>query len=163
MKKTAILVLSFLFLLSSCVTGTHLAISKFESFIAKVEQRDIEGTRSFFAPNIVNTIDGFDEDIELLFDYFQGSYEEILDSTLGQYESRHDRMTIEFYEFRFWEVKTTTNYYYFYIYWCMNDENDADNEGIWQLIVEEYELGELGVTYESSIKENDEYNGITLI
>lgn len=154
--------------LSSCeiFRGEYREQREVEKLIDNVEKRDVEGVREMFAPNIVKNLTDFDQQIEALFDYYEGTYEKTTLFSCDGGGLNSDFSYIRFSELDNWTIKTTEHYYYINMLWYYMDDLDSGNIGIWNLRLQECSTPDdvpLPIDDYDEWLEGDSYRGISFV
>ena len=155
MKKTLIkltIVLSNILLLSSCfiyLKEDREGMKKVnDNVVNSCFSRNQDDIKNFFAPNIVEQVINFDEQVNNLCDYLKGDYKsynyKYPSSEKNSYDNGKKQTYVMFPAFK---VESTETNYYFIFYYCSRDDEDKNNVGVWNLLIEE------------SLNENDKFKG----
>lgn len=135
-----------IFLLSACVGGSRtemlnkasdeeIANEKLNQIIGYIENNDEEGLESMFSKRALDESDDFSENAELLFDFFEGdsvSWEK----SSGPHVSKvanYGEIVKEVSSYYF--VETDKESYFFLINDFPEDDVNADNEGLYMVLV----------------------------
>lgn len=154
--------------LSSCeiFRGEYREQREVEKLIDNVEKRDVEGVREMFAPNIVKNLTDFDQQIEALFDYYEGTYEKTTLFSCDGGGLNSNFSYIRYSSLVKWTIKTTEHYYYINMLWYYMDDLDSDNIGIWNLQLQECSTPDdyfVPLTSWDEWLEGDSYRGISFV
>ncbi len=99
-----------------------------------IQSRDENALRKLFSPKTVVKVDGFDQSMRDLFDYYQGEYISI------EYKGSSGSESLDYGEKQryigfSYDVKTNKNEFRFSIDCCTADSADGDNVGIFSLYI----------------------------
>ena len=154
MKKKHVFTLTFslllTFLLCSCSVGSFLktilgkVLKNYDAdaeeyaimikVLDAIQNRDEDALRKLFSQNTIAQVDGFDQTIIDLFDYYQGSYTSLEWKGSGGGAKWGDGEKKKYSDFGY-DVKTTENIYRFSIAYCEVDTLDEENVGIYSLYI----------------------------
>lgn len=115
-------------------TDTDAAKKDLEKIIKCLENNDHDGVKNLFAANRISDIEDFDDDIDELLIYYDGelvSYQTDFPSTQDDIDGKLRRKWFIITA----DVVTTTDTYFFSMYWCEKDTSDKNNVGIWTLYI----------------------------
>lgn len=162
-SKIFLILLSFftILLMTGCIYNDDdtFALEKTKTLISYMENNDKASIKDMFAPNIVEQIDGLDEQIDELCQYWQGDFVSLSAGGLGGEGSRDYGVFVDIVYFDY-EIKTSECNYRISAYWYRRDDTDENNVGIWYLWVDSYADDEMP----SNIGKWENYEvGITLI
>ena len=155
-------------LMSSCTykCDDDIAEEKFSSLINLIFENNKTELKNLFSVNVRVKINNFDSELLELINFVDGTY------LSSKYTGTGAEYTIEgFKQVRFLpmsacELYTTDSKYYFSILYCSIDDSDAQNVGIWNLLVQKCNGEDDAFIPYSSYEEwmnSDRYRGITLI
>ena len=99
-----------------------------------IQSRDENALRKLFSSKTVEQVDGFNQSMEDLFDYYQGEYLSLDWKGSGGGEKWDYGKKQKYIGFSY-DVKTTKNEFRFSIDYCSIDSADEDNVGIYSLYV----------------------------
>ncbi len=99
-----------------------------------IQDRDANELKKLFSPKTVAQVNGFDQSIADLFDYYQGSYTSLEWKGSGGGAKWDDGEKKKYSDFGY-DVKTTENIYRFSIAYCEVDTLDEENVGIYSLYI----------------------------
>lgn len=137
---TALFLLIFV-IFSACansslfISDSQIINTQFNQVLAALEKGDKKALKMLFSTKAVEKSQNFDENIDLLFEYYSGvnaSYED--NGPLIAEKSRDydvERKVIE----KSYDVKTDVDTYRFAISFVVVDDTEADSVGIWSLYV----------------------------
>ena len=103
-----------------------------------IQSKDENAMRKLFSSKTVEQVDGFDQSMEDLFDYYQGEYISLDwkgSGGDGTYEYGEKRITTSVS----YDVKTSNNIFRFAIKYCSTDTTGNDNIGIHSLYIIKFE------------------------
>lgn len=174
MKKTFIkltILLSNILLLSSCFIYSkedRKGMKKVnDNVVNSCFSRNSDDIKSFFAPNIVEQVTNLDEQIINLCDFLQGDLESY-NYKYPSYErnsySYGKRQT--YFMFEPSKVNSTETNYYFSFYYCSRDDEDNNNIGVWNLLIQHSPDGDgktRGLYTWDEWENGTTYRGITLL
>lgn len=165
-----IILLSNILLLSSCFIylkeDREGAKKIYDSVINSCFNRNSNDIKSFFAPNIVEQVTDLDEQINNLCTYLKGDYKSDEYQYPGSEETSYSygkQQTLVM--FGSYKVYSTKVNYYFCFYYCTRDEEDKNNVGVWNLLIEEILNDDdkfKGFDTWEEWKNETKYRGITL-
>lgn len=173
MKKTLTkltILLSNILLLSSCfiyLKEDREGMKKVnDNVVNSCFSRNQDDIKSFFAPNIVEQVTNFDEQVNNLCNHLKGDYKSDEYSFPGSEETSYNygkqQIRVMFGSYK---VYSTEANYYFAFYYCSRDDEDKNNVGVWNLLIEEI-LNEndifKGFDTWDEWKSGTTYRGITL-
>lgn len=119
------------------MTDDEIADENMNLFIECLDARDKEEIKKLFAPNIVSQIDTFDESVEELLEYYQGTYISLERNPVGTTDSKDGNHIQKRLDMSF-DVLTTENKYRIGILWHVKDTLYKDNLGITSLYILEF-------------------------
>ena len=144
MKKTVIKIFWAIvcaFSLSACFFSGEAQRARYreisDSVVDSCYGKKKDNIKNVFAPNIVNQVEDFDEQVEKLTDYLKGDFE--------SYEYRNPSSTDGYYDngkrqtcrwFGSFIVHTTITSYYLSFYYCNIDDFDKNNVGVIALLIQ---------------------------
>lgn len=154
MKKKHVFTLTFslllTFLLCSCSVGSFLKTilgKVFKNYSADAEEyaimievldaiqnRDEDALRKLFSKNTVAQVNGFDQSITDLFDYYQGNYISLDWKGASGAENWDFGERKKYISFSY-DVKTNKTVFRFHIDYCSIDSLDDNNVGIYSLYI----------------------------
>ena len=145
MKKffeiTSMLVLTFSTVLSitGCIYNddSTFALESVKKLIKYMENNDKENIKELFAPNIIKQVEGLDEQINELCEYWQGEFISLAAGGVGGEGSRDYGVYIDIIDFAY-DIKTSDCNYRISAWWYRRDDTDENNVGIWYLWVDSY-------------------------
>ena len=151
----------FIITMTGCIYNddSTFALENTKKLISYMENDDKANIKELFAPNIIKQVEGLDEQIDELCEYWQGNFVSLAAGGVGGEGSREYGVYIDIV-FASYEIKTTESNYLFATYWYRRDDTDENNVGIWYLWVDCYTDDETP----NSIGKWENYEvGITLI
>ncbi len=170
MKKWISILLVFVSLIwmTGCtlyMTDDEIADENMNLLIECLDARDKEQIKKLFAPSIVAQIDTFDESIEELLEYYQGTYISLDRHAVGTTDSKDGNHVRKELDMSF-DVLTTENKYRIGILWQVKDTLYKDNIGITSLYILEFSKdpypnyayrsgGEIGINVDAYLKGKD--------
>ena len=159
----AFLLMTLFFSFCSCESGDNLARKNLENLILSIEKKDSEKVNLLFSKNIVNSIPDFDNDVCELLDFYTGLFDKIISCSLTIFKEKSGISEVVFYHIKHSEILTSEGIYYFSVYWCIKDDFDTDNIGIWNLFVQKGFFDEEPIPIDGNERTNGTtYRGITI-
>jgi hypothetical protein len=109
-----------------------------KSLISKLESEDVEGVKALFAPNKIADIPDFDETVQALIDYYNGSFVSMT-GTAGEGSSLDKTSGIDrkWYDMSY-DVTTTTEVFRISTEWYIKAVENKEDVGIWSLSIIKY-------------------------
>lgn len=162
MKKICILICACVFLFSSCAsigegvnefvkkfhkTDEVIALETFENVLAAIKDRDKAALKSLFSPKAVREAEDLDNQIEELWDFFQG---EVLsyDNWGGPgWNGSFDHFKRQVWLNGTYDVETTEGIYHIATQEFPEDEFDSDNIGLYSFYIISEENWSNGFAY----------------
>ncbi|MDE7213637.1 MAG: DUF5104 domain-containing protein, partial [Anaeroplasmataceae bacterium] len=114
-----------------------IAIKNLETLVGYIEKQDKDQIKKLFAPNIVDQLENFDQQIDDLCAYYSGEYESFSAIGLGSggiSEYGKVKKDLEM----LYDIHTTTQSFHLCMRWFIKDDFDENNIGIWSLYMESY-------------------------
>ena len=151
----------FIITMTGCIYNDDdtFALEKTNTLISYMENGDKTSIKAMFAPNIIEQVEGLDEQINELCEFWQGNFVSLAAGGLGGEGTRDYGVHIDIVYFDY-RIKTTESNYLLATYWYRRDDTDENNVGIWYLWVDSYTDNETP----NSIGKWENYEvGITII
>lgn len=123
--------------LSSCDylrTDDEKAEEMIQELITALDNKDKEDIKNLFAQGQIHDIENFDDSIDDLLDYYQGTYEEKKSGGRGEDNDKHYEYRASWYNLSY-DVTTSNEIYRIAIYWCIEHTIDENMIGIWSLYI----------------------------
>jgi hypothetical protein len=134
-------VLLLAIILSACLpsnlfkSDSQIINEQFDRVLKALNEKDGETLKSLFSKNAIETDVDFDENLQLLFQYYEGNNSSYIDDgPLVASKSRDydcEQKSIE----KSYDVTTSENTYRLAVNLVVTDDTDNDNIGIWSLYI----------------------------
>lgn len=108
-----------------------------KKLIGYMENNDKASIKKLFAPNIIEQVEGLDEQIDKLCEYWQGNFVSLAAFGVGGEGSRDYGVYIDIIDLAY-DIETTEGNYRISAWWYRRDDTDENNVGIWYLWVDSY-------------------------
>lgn len=116
----------------------HVALENFKMVLDCIESDEKEKLKDLFAPVVKDEVSYLDSQIDDLFEYYIGEHVSTAARGLGLTGPIENGKVIKIFEM-FYTAISSDFAYFFKIQWCIRDDWDSNNVGIWSMIVERCE------------------------
>lgn len=143
MKKTirllglSILFFSQMLFMLSCSflkNEDEMIEEKVQSFISFLDKNDKNKIYNTFAKSKICDIDDFAKTIDLLLEYYEGTYQSKELNTKGEESDKNGDYKAKWLVLSY-HVLTSTNEYRIFFYWCTEYSIDENSIGIWSFYI----------------------------
>ncbi len=130
--------LTFLmFGMTSCFsskTDDEIVEEKIQNLIQNLEENNKDGIKELFAKTKIDNIDNFDETIDQLLEYYDGTYESKKNGSHGKFRDKDGNFSTTWF-LPSTDVETSVDTYRIAFYYCTEYTTDEDSIGIWSLYI----------------------------
>jgi len=132
-----ILMLIIMFFVTSCTflkSNDEITDEKVQSFISFLDKNDKNKIYNTFAKSKICDIDDFAKTIDLLLEYYEGTYQSKELNTKGEESDKNGDYKAKWLVLSY-HVLTSTNEYRIFFYWCTEYSIDENSIGIWSFYI----------------------------
>lgn len=136
-----LLISTFMSLLLFSVSSCDLAKSedeiideKVQNLISLLENTDKDGLREIFAESKIKNITDFNNSLDELFEYYDGTLTSKSHGGKGTDRDKHGNYQATWYNLAY-KITTSAEDYRIAIYWCAEYSTDDKEVGIWSLYI----------------------------
>lgn len=133
----SISLLCFVIFVSSCdylKSEDEILDEKVQNLINLLDKNDKVGIKSLFASSKIDSISNFDNLLDELIEYYDGTYTSKSHGGKGTDKDKNDDFTASWYNLSY-KVITSSEEYRIAIYWCTEYSTDSNYLGIWSLYI----------------------------
>ena len=117
-------------------TNADMVEENAKKLVEALDSRDTQKIKGMFAKNVVN--DGYDEKIVQVLEYYKGSFVEFFGKGVVVSDDVISGKRVKVYDISR-DIRTTEDEYRIALIWRVEDDNDANNIGIWSMSIIRYE------------------------
>ena len=126
-----------LFTVSGCIdlrTEEEIVDEMVTELITSLDSKDKDKIKLLLANGKINDINNFDQSIDELLNYYDGTYVSKADGGKGKDRDKHHDYQASWYNLSY-DVTTTCAVYRIAVYWCTEYTTDSDMIGIWSFYI----------------------------
>ncbi len=124
--------------ITSCLSffeTNHETVDRlFASFVSAIDTKDMNAVKKLFAKEKIDPIDNFDEDIALLFKYYEGESISTYWMNLITTDDKDGEFVSKSFEFSY-NIITNVDTYKTYFVWYSKYSTNKNLEGIWSFYI----------------------------
>ena len=112
----------------------QIVTEKLMELVSALQDKNHDDIKSLFAPNIISSLDNFDDSINDLTAYYDGVYESFDEGGLITEQDRDSGIDRKWFNMSH-DVTTNVDIFRIAIIWYVIDTGDTKNIGIWSLYI----------------------------